>query len=375
MRHLLLLSMMVLGSTQANAETCVLRMPLKATRPANLQRWESLPAGTELSVVARKGDWTRVLRGETMHVVATAHLANGCVPKAETAPTTEAAKTEAAAPPTTEAAKTEAAAPPTTEAAKAEPAKAAAVAPTTTEAAKAEPAKAAAPAAEQGEAKEAAKTEEPAKAKLALAPTPSSSGQVVVIGVLLLGAVFTVVVLRRRNVVEQQHLDIVASRTLGRGKQLLIVDAGDARLLLGVTEQGITVLSSSVGPGRPSVSESEAPSFPTSSTKPTLSLWTQQQEDEATASPAASLFKGLGSKVTGLWGRPPAGPPSDWDNFDRILASTMPEPGPVASVPGAMDAAPSNSRRPAERSSSVTGSADLAELTRELQRHGARRSA
>jgi flagellar biogenesis protein FliO len=375
MRHLLLLSMMVLGSTQANAETCVLRTPLKATRPANLQRWESLPAGIELSVVARKGDWTRVLRGETMHVVATAHLANGCVPKAETAPTTEAAKTETAATPTTEPAKTAAVAAPTTEAAKAEPAKTEPAA-TTTEAAKAEPAKAAAPAAEQAEAKEAAKTEEPAKVKLALAPTPSSSGQVVVIGVLLLGAVFTVVVLRRRNVVEQQHLDVVASRTLGRGKQLLIVDAGDARLLLGVTEQGITVLSSSVGPGRHSAPASEAPSFPASSTTPTLSLWTQQQEEEATANPAASLFKGLGSKVTGLWGRPPAGPPSDWDNFDRILASTIPEAGGSAPpIPGAMDAVPSNSRRPAERSSSVTGSADLAELTRELQRHGARRSA
>ena len=45
MRHLVLLSMMALASAQANAETCVLRTPLKAARAANLSRWESLPAG------------------------------------------------------------------------------------------------------------------------------------------------------------------------------------------------------------------------------------------------------------------------------------------------------------------------------------------
>jgi hypothetical protein len=141
-----------------------------------------------------------------------------------------------------------------------------------------------------------------------------------------------------------------------------------------VTEQGITVLSSSPHAGHQAA---DAAAFAPSSTssfaakKPALSLLTAEEE-AATSTTAAALFKGLGNKVNGLWGRPPAGPPSDWDSFDRILASTVPEgtgAGPMT------DAAPSNSRRPAERSSSVTGSADLAELTREMQRHGVRRSA
>jgi flagellar biogenesis protein FliO len=374
MRHLVLLSMMAVASAQANAETCVLRTPLKATRPTNLQRWESLPVGAELSVVLRKADWTRVLRGETMHIVATTQLAAGCTPKTE--PKTEPKTT--ATPAKTETAKAETT-PARAETAKAEttPAKAEAPAATVADAAKTEP-KTEAPAATVADAAKAdtkaetttkepetAKEEAP-KTKLALATTTTSSassGQIAVIGLLLLGAVFTAAFLRRRTVVEQQHLDVVASRTLGRGKQLVVVDAGDSRLLLGVTEQGITVLSSTpAGAGRPLAmpSVSSAPSLLTT------------EEEAAAASPAASLFKGLGGKMTGLWGRPPAGPPSDWDNFDRILASTMPESGPTGP---AADAPPSNSRRPAERSSSVTGAADLAELTRELQRHGVRRSA
>ena len=188
------------------------------------------------------------------------------------------------------------------------------------------------------------------------------------LGLLLLGAVFTGVFLRRRAVVEHNHLDVVATRTLGRGKQLIVVDAGDARLLLGVTEQGITLLSSTP-------SSSEASHASSSSSRPKLSLLTEEEE-ASTTSPAAGLFagfskgfgKGLGARVGGLWGRPPAGPPADWDSFDRILASTVPDSS-------AEQPAPSNSRRSSERSSSTTGSADIAELARELQKHGVRRSA
>jgi flagellar biogenesis protein FliO len=208
-----------------------------------------------------------------------------------------------------------------------------------------------------------AETTEEKKARTSPLPSQPTSGQLFVLSLLLLGAVFTGVFLRRRAVVEHSHLDVVATRTLGRGKQLVVVDAGDARLLLGVTEQGITLLSS-----MPS-SSSEA--SPASSSRPKLSLLTEEEE-AATSSPAAGLFKGfgkgLGAKVGGLWGRPPAGPPADWDSFDRILASSVPDSS-------AHEPAPSNSRRSSERASSTTGSADIAELARELQKHGVRRSA
>ncbi|MBM4058552.1 MAG: flagellar biosynthetic protein FliO, partial [Planctomycetes bacterium] len=218
------------------------------------------------------------------------------------------------------------------------------------------------------------------KAKTELLPSQPSSGQLFVLGLLLLGAVFTGVFLRRRAVVEQSHLDVVATRTLGRGKQLVIVNAGEARLLLGVTEQGITLLSSTPA----SEGQSEAPSERSSlrasdrssewssersseraKSKPSLLT---EEEEAATASPARSFLKGLGAKVGNLWGRPPAGPPAEWDNFDRILASAVPE----SSVD---DEPPAKPRRSSERASSGGGAADIADLARELQRHGARRTA
>lgn len=392
MRTPALLSMMVLATAPAAlAETapptdsCVLKTPLKATRPGGVSKWETLSPGTELSMVSRKSDWSRVRQGDTIHIVATSQFNHACVAAAPAAPKTEPAKAEtttsttAAAAPKTEPAKTETTTTTATEPAKAE---------TTTTTAATEPAKtetksttaAAAAAAPAVDAKSetaktetktgpiaasaTTKTETPDAKKLTTSPLPSqpSSGQLFVLGLLLLGAVFTGVFLRRRAVVEQNHLDVVATRTLGRGKQLVIVNAGDARLLLGVTDQGITLLSST-----PS-SESAAPrSSSSSSSRPKLSLLTEEEE-AATSSPAASFFSGVGKKVGGLWGRPPAGPPADWDSFDRILASTVPDSS-------ADDAPPSNSRRSSERASSGGGAADLAELARELQKHGVRRSA
>ena len=179
-----------------------------------------------------------------------------------------------------------------------------------------------------------------------------------------------------RTAVEQQHLDVVASRTLGRNKQLLVVDAGDARLLLGVTEQGITVLSSMPQASRAAqaMGPLTVPGTQTTSTTQLSSQLSSQMSslagafaDEAPTS--GGLLKGLGAKVNGLWGKPPAGSPAEWDSFDRILASTV--PGAPAD-----DAAPSMPRRSPERASTgMTGAADLAELARDLNRAGLRRSA
>ena len=159
----------------------------------------------------------------------------------------------------------------------------------------------------------------------------------------------------------EQHLAVVASRTLGRGKQLIVVDAGDSRLLLGVTEQGITLLSSTATHHAPRTSQAPMPS-------PAFSLFTEEQE--ATMASKTGLLQDLGAKVGGLWGRPaPTKTAADWGDFDRILASTIPD------TPNT-DAPPTNHRRSAERKSTpVNGSGDLAELSRERQRHGARRSA
>ena len=199
---------------------------------------------------------------------------------------------------------------------------------------------------------------------MSLAPSSTSPtpGQLFVLGLLLLGVVGAGVLLRRRTVVEQQHLAVVASRTLGRGKQLIVVDAGDSRLLLGVTEQGITLLSSTASHHHaPRTSQAPMPS-------PAFSLFTEEQE--ATMASKTGLFQDLGAKVGGLWGRPtPTPAAADWGDFDRILASTIPD------TPNT-DAPPTNHRRSAERKSTpINGSGDLAELSRELQRHGARRSA
>jgi hypothetical protein len=133
----------------------------------------------------------------------------------------------------------------------------------------------------------------------------------------------------------------------------VVVNTGDSRLLLAVTEQGINVLSSSPAHGS---AHSEPPAM-------------HAMND---LSAAGGLLKSMGNKVTGLWGRAPSGPPTEWDSFDRILASTVPPGGSVdADVPA------SNIRRSTERPSSASSpsSADLAELTRELQRHSPRRSA
>jgi len=409
MRTQALLSMMVLATapaalaeTAAPAESCVLKTPLKATRPGGVSQWETLAPGTELAMVSRKSDWSRVRHGDTVHIVATSQFNRACVAAAEAPKTETSTKTAAAEPAKTETkaepAKTDATAATTTaatEPAKTEPAKTDAKAATTTTATepakadakaetKTEPAKAettttaaateapgsdaktgpiAASATTRAEPK--AETTDAKKAKTSPLPSSPSSGQLFVLGLLLLGAVFTGVFLRRRAVVEHNHLDVVATRTLGRGKQLIVVDAGDARLLLGVTEQGITLLSST-----PSSSSSESSTPRSSRTK--LSLLTEEEEAANASTTAPGLFggfgKGLGKKVGGLWGRPPAGPPADWDSFDRILASTVPDSS-------AGEPAPSNSRRSSERSSSTTGSADLAELARELQKHGVRRSA
>ena len=221
------------------------------------------------------------------------------------------------------------------------------------------PVAAAVPVAEAPAGKEVkAKAEPVSLAPSSTSPTP---GQLFVLGLLLLGVVGAGVLLRRRTVVEQQHLAVVASRTLGRGKQLIVVDAGDSRLLLGVTEQGITLLSSTASNHAPRTSQAPMQS-------PAFSLFTEEQE--ATMASKTGLFQELGAKVGGLWGRPtPTPAAADWGDFDRILASTIPD------TPNT-DAPPTNHRRSAERKSTpINGSGDLAELSRELQRHGARRSA
>jgi flagellar biogenesis protein FliO len=390
MRTPALLSMMVLAMAPAAlaqtvpppAESCTLKIPLKATRPGGVSTWETLAPGTALSMVSRKSDWSRVRHGDTIHIVATSQFTHACVAadaKTETSTSTSTSTSTAATAAPKSETKTEPASTTTTTAAEAktetktDAAKAEAVAATTTTTTAA--AAAAAPAAEAKS--EAARTDVVAasattktettdakKAKTSPLPSQPSSGQLFVLGLLLLGAVFTGVFFRRRAVVEQSHLDVVATRTLGRGKQLVIVNAGDARLLLGVTDQGITLLSST-----PSSESSSSPSPRSSSDPPRtrLSLLTEEEE-AATSSPAASFFSGVGKKVGSLWGRPPAGPSADWDNFDRILASTVPD----SSVG---DASPSNSRRSSERSSPGGGAADLAELARQMQKHGVRRSA
>ena len=384
MRTQALLSMMVLATAPAAlaetampTESCVLKTPLKATRPGGVSKWETLAPGTELSMVSRKSDWSRVRHDDTIHIVATSQFSHACVAaaeapkadaKAETTSTTAAtAKTEA---PTTtaaaEAPKADAKTETKTEPAKTEaPTTIAAAAETAKSDAKSEPAVADAqtgPIAAAATTK--AETTDAKKAKASPLPSSPSTGQLFVLGLLLLGAVFTGVFLRRRAVVEHNHLDVVATRTLGRGKQLMIVDAGSARLLLGVTEQGITLLSSTPT----SSPESAAPR----SSRTKLSLLTEEEEAANAATTAPGLFggfgKGLGKKVGGLWGRPPAGPPADWDSFDRILASTVPDSS-------AEEASASKSRRSSERSSSGGGAADLAELAREMQKHGVRRSA
>jgi flagellar biogenesis protein FliO len=381
MRTRILLSMMVLATAPAAradatpTESCVLKTPLKATRPGGMSRWETLAPGTALSMVSRKSDWSRVRQGDIVHIVATAQFTQACVapaPPALTAQPEAAAKPEApvaAKPEPTSASTTSA---PEAVAAKPEPTSASSP-----------PAPEAAPAAKPEAPVAVAKPElattvvpavtttkveatESKKPKVEPLPSSPSSGQLFVLGLLVLGAVFTGVFLRRRVVVEQSHLDVVATRTLGRGKQLVIVDAGDARLLLGVTEQGITLLSSTASAAPASPSSSPSSSF-RSSSRSSLSLLTEEEE-AATASPAASFFKGIGAKVGSIWGRPPSGPPAEWDSFDRILASTVPDSSVDAEPPA-------KSRRSSERSSSASGAADIAELARELQRHGARRSA
>jgi flagellar biogenesis protein FliO len=386
MRTRILLSMMALAiAPSALAETmpagtCVLKVPLKATRPGGMSKWESLPSGATLSMVNRKSDWSRVRHGDTMHIVATAQFTQACVAA------TEPAKAAAT---TTKVEAEPAKAPASTTKVEAEPAKTAA----TTTTASSEPAKTESTTKAEAEAAktvatmtttvsgEPAKTEsttkaeaevEPKKAKIEPLPSQPSSGQLFVLGLLLLGAVFTGVFLRRRSVIEQNHLDVVATRTLGRGKQLVVVDAGDSRLLLGVTDQGITLLSSTSSTSSSETSRStRSSSFDALTERPSsrskLSLLTEEEE-AATASPATSFLKGLGSKVGSLWGRPPSGPPADWDTFDRMLASTVPDSSTD-------EAPPSKSRRSSERGSSGGGAADVADLARELQRHGVRRSA
>jgi flagellar biogenesis protein FliO len=193
-----------------------------------------------------------------------------------------------------------------------------------------------------------------------LAATPTTSPtQLLILVVLVLGAAVGLLLFRRRTVNEQQLLDVVATRVIGRGKQLVVVDTGEARLLLAVTDQGVNVLSSS-----PSQAQSKDSFSPSGAHHP----YTHHAE---AGSAATALFKGVGNKVAGLWGRAPSGPPADWDNFDRILASANPEHGPTMAAP---DMPASQSRRTTERPS-TTSSADLNELTRELQRHGTRRPA
>jgi hypothetical protein len=342
---MVLFTTMVLASVDVRADTCVLQAPLKALRSQGAQ-WKSLSTGTELTVVQRKHDWTRVQNGETSHLVGTRQFDAACKPRTAVAP----AASEAVATVSTPAAATPAAAAaPAAAAPAAAPAPAAATAPATTTTEAAAPQSAASPSVDAA-----------APPKLSLAATPTTSPvQLLILVVLVLGAAVGLLLFRRRTVSEQQLLDVVATRVIGRGKQLVVVDTGEARLLLAVTDQGINVLSSS-----PSHSQTKE-SF---SRNGAHHQYTHQPEASGAAS---TLFKGVGNKVAGLWGRTPSGPPADWDNFDRILASAAPEQAPPHAAP---DMPASQSRRSTERPS-TTSSADLNELTRELQRHGTRRSA
>jgi flagellar biogenesis protein FliO len=192
--------------------------------------------------------------------------------------------------------------------------------------------------------------------RLSLSTAPSGSfSQILVLVLLAIGA-GAAILFRRRGVQEQPLLDVVATRVLGRGKQLVVVNTGDSRLLLAVTEQGINVLSSTPAPGP---GHSELP----------------EMRETNDRSGAGGLLKSMGNKVTGLWGRAPSGPPTEWDHFDRILASTVPPGSDVDAVDA--DVPSSKFRRAPERPSSPASptSADLAELTRELHRHNPRRSA
>lgn len=343
MRILVVLSMVVLAAAEAKAEaaTCVLQRPLKLTQP-NMSHWEMLPAGTELTLLSSKSGWSRVQIGGQTYIGSTSQYTTACKANSTVAAAPVAAAPVAAAP--------VAAAPVAVVAAPVVAAAVAVAAPVVAPVAVAE-----APAGKDVKAK----TEPVSLAPSSTSPTP---GQLFVLGLLLLGVVGAGVLLRRRTVVEQQHLAVVASRTLGRGKQLIVVDAGDSRLLLGVTEQGITLLSSTASHHHaPRTSQAPMPS-------PAFSLFTEEQE--ATMASKTGLLQDLGAKVGGLWGRSaPTPSAADWGDFDRILASTVPD------MPNT-DAPPTNHRRSAERKSTpVNGSGDLAELSRELQRHGARRSA
>ena len=338
MRHMVLFTTMVLASVDVRADTCVLQAPLKAIRSQGAQ-WKSLSTGTELTVVQRKHDWTRVQHGETSHLVGTRQFDAACKPRTPVAPAASEAVAAAAAP--------AAATPAATPAAAAAPA-----ATTTTEAA--------APQSGAPQSAPSPSVDAAASPKLSLAATPTTSPvQLLILVVLVLGAAVGLLLFRRRTVSEQQLLDVVATRVIGRGKQLVVVDTGEARLLLAVTDQGINVLSSS-----PSHSQTKE-SF---SRNGAHHQYTHQPEAGGAAS---TLFKGVGNKVAGMWGRTPSGPPADWDSFDRILASAAPEQAPPHAAP---DMPASQSRRSTERPS-TTSSADLNELTRELQRHGTRRSA
>ena len=340
MRILVVLSMVVLAAAEAKAEgaTCVLQRPLKLTQP-NMSHWEMLPAGTELTLLSSKSGWSRVQSGGQTYIGSTSQYTTACKASAPVAAAPVVAAPVAAAP--------VAAAPVVAAPVAAAPVVAAAA-----------PVAAVAPVVAAVGTEVKAKAEPVSLAPSSTSPTP---GQLFVLALLLLGVVGAGVLLRRRTVVEQQHLAVVASRTLGRGKQLIVVDAGDSRLLLGVTEQGITLLSSTASHHAPRTSQAPMPS-------PAFSLFTEEQE--ATMASKTGLLQDLGAKVGGLWGRPaPTPAAADWGDFDRILASTIPD------TPNT-DAPPTNHRRSAERKSTpVNGSGDLAELSRELQRHGARRSA
>ena len=91
MRHLVFFATMVLASLDVRADTCVLKAPLKAIRSQGA-RWESLKAGTELSILQRKPDWTRVQHQSTTHLVGTKQLEATCT-ATTTAPATTATTT------------------------------------------------------------------------------------------------------------------------------------------------------------------------------------------------------------------------------------------------------------------------------------------
>ena len=345
MRHLVFFATMVLASLDVRADTCVLKAPLKAIRSQGA-RWESLKAGTELSILQRKPDWTRVQHQSTTHLVGTKQLEATCT-ATTTAPATTATTTAPATTTTAPATTTAATATAATTAATTTAATTNAPATTTT-------APAAEPTTTVAAAEKTDTVDKPERLSLSTAPSGSFS-QILVLVLLAIGA-GAAILFRRRGVQEQPLLDVVATRVLGRGKQLVVVNTGDSRLLLAVTEQGINVLSSTPAPGPGHL---ELP----------------EMRETNDRSGAGGLLKSMGNKVTGLWGRAPSGPPTEWDHFDRILASTVPPGSDVAPVDP--DVPSSKFRRAPERPSSPASptSADLAELTRELHRHNPRRSA